>query len=219
MLDLWAYLYRYFALELCEASLDQLFLKPEHPRKYKGPMLPGHLKVLLQLASGLEYIHSKKLIHRDIKPGNVLISVDSSGTKGVTMKWADFGLSKFVNERGTFTMSGVKGSDTWMAPELLKLLYDEGEIQQQRGTVRSDIFSEGLVFGYLLSAGKHLFGVDPEIQSNILKNEPINVTTGPLYIFFSLTNFGKTIYVELLWKIYRYSVGIYPEFDPQNARK
>jgi serine/threonine protein kinase len=71
------------------------------------------------LASGLEYIHSKKLIHRDIKPENVLISIDST-TELVTIKWADFGLSKFVNERGTFTLSGIKGTTNYFAPELLK---------------------------------------------------------------------------------------------------
>jgi len=50
------------------------------------------LKVLHQLAGGLEYIHQKKLIHRDVKPfENVLIWVDS-GQKKVVMKWADFDL-------------------------------------------------------------------------------------------------------------------------------
>ena len=61
------------------------------------------------------------------------------------MKWADFGLSKPVNERGTYTMSGIKGSDTWMAPEMLRMVeLEEGEIRQ-RGTIKSDIFSEGHV--------------------------------------------------------------------------
>ena len=59
-------------------------------------------EILLQLAKGLEYIHNKKLIHRDIKPQNVLICIDP-GNQQVVMKWGDFGLSKQVNERGTFT--------------------------------------------------------------------------------------------------------------------
>jgi serine/threonine protein kinase len=66
--------------------------------------------VFSQLASGLDYINPKKLIHRDIKPANVLIHVDPT-TGQVTMKWADFGLSRSVNERGTFTInSGIKGT-------------------------------------------------------------------------------------------------------------
>ena len=88
-------------MELCAASLDQIFLDP---KKYNGPNLPHYTTVVLQLAEGLEYIHSKNLIHRDIKPGNVLIYVDSTDGK-ITMKWADFGLSRTVNERGTYTMS------------------------------------------------------------------------------------------------------------------
>ena len=166
-------------MELCEASLDQLFLKSDDPKKYNGPILPCHFTVLLQLATGLEYIHSKKLIHRDIKPGNVLISCTE---EKVTMKWADFGLSKPVNERGTYTMSGIKGSDTWMAPEMLRMVeLEEGEIRQ-RGTIKSDIFSEGLVFGYFLSDGKHPYGVGYKIQYNILKNKPVKLEGKYIYL-------------------------------------
>ena len=64
--------FRYYYLELCNASLEKLFLKDGHKNKYHGPMPPS-LTVLHQLAVGLEYIHKMGLVHRDLKPENVLI--------------------------------------------------------------------------------------------------------------------------------------------------
>ncbi|XP_046457501.1 serine/threonine-protein kinase/endoribonuclease IRE2-like [Daphnia pulex] len=167
--------FKYFALELCVASLDQIFLDSENPKKYKGPKLPHHSTVCSQLASGLDYIHLKKLIHRDIKPANVLIHVDPT-TGQVTMKWADFGLSRTVNERGTFTInSGIKGTKNWYAPELLKLSSQFQSSKQPRGTVKSDVFAQGLVFAYLLLDGQHLYGNDYEISANIMADNPVNI--------------------------------------------
>ncbi|XP_046438240.1 serine/threonine-protein kinase/endoribonuclease IRE1-like [Daphnia pulex] len=170
--------FKMFALELCDASLDQLFLKEKDPKKYSGPM-PPQIEVLLQLAKGLEYIHQMGLVHRDIKPHNVLIRLDST-TQRVVMKWADFGLSKKVNERGTFTMSGVRGTHDYFAPEILKLLDDDqiatDNEDKKRGTVQSDVFAEGLVFGYFLSRGVHPFGTTShQIQNNLRTNEPANL--------------------------------------------
>ncbi len=159
-------------MELCDASLDQVFLKSDHLRKYKGPILPHNLKVFIQLALGLEYIHSKKLIHRDIKPANVLISIDSAGL--VTIKWADFGLSRTVNERETCTLNGIRGTRNWCAPELLSSLESEEE-ELGQGTVKSDVFSLALVFGYLLLGGQHLYGLKFDISIDILKQAPVNM--------------------------------------------
>ncbi len=160
--------------------MDQIFLHPNHPRKYKGPKLPHYSAVFYQLAFGLEHIHSKKLIHRDIKPANVLISVDSA-TGQVTMKWADFGLSRSVNERGTYTYtltSGIRGTRNWLAPELLKLVNQFQKSEQPRGTVKSDVFALGLVFACLLLDGKHLYGLDDiQISANILDNNPVNINS------------------------------------------
>jgi serine/threonine protein kinase len=155
--------------------LDQIFLETNHPRKYKGPKLPHHFTVFLQLAEGLEYIHSKNLIHRDIKPGNVLIHVDSTDGK-ITMKLADFDLSRPVNERGTFTMSsGFVGTRNWYAPELLKLITQLQQSTQRRGTVKSDVFALGLVFVYLLIDGQHLYGSNEiEIMANIVANKQVH---------------------------------------------
>jgi serine/threonine protein kinase len=161
-------IFRFFALELCAASLDQLFLKPEN---YKGFKLPHHLTVIFHLASGLSYIHSKGLFHRDIKPANVLIFIDST-TGLVTMKWADFGLSKFVNERGTCTLSGIKGTECYYAPELLRSLEKKNT---GRGTIKSDVFSFALVIGYLLLDGHHLYGTNYGILINIVNKSPVNM--------------------------------------------
>jgi serine/threonine protein kinase len=166
-----------FVLELCDASLDRLFLKKDDPKKYSGPM-PQKTEVLLQLAKGLEYIHKMELVHRDIKPQNVLILLDTT-TQQVVMKWADFGYSKRVNERGSFSMSGVRGTYDYFAPEILKLLDEDSSTDNEakkRGTVKSDVFAEGLVFGYFLSEGVHPFGSSShQILVNVRKKEPANL--------------------------------------------
>ena len=79
-------------MELCAASLSDYI-----QGRYQGPM-PTDEQVLFQLASGLEYIHSNGTLHRDVEPNNVLISL----TKPVQMKYCDFGLSRFVNEIGSW---------------------------------------------------------------------------------------------------------------------
>ena len=146
--------------------------------------MPTKIEVLYQLAVGLDYIHKMKFIHRDIKPENVLIWVNPENGK-VLMKWADFGLSKSVNERGTCSMSGVSGTPNWLAPELLKLLLDDGETEgdkiEQRGTIQTDVFAEGLLFGYYLTDGLHPFGSRFQIAPNILMNNPVNLSSKNIY--------------------------------------
>ncbi|KZR99174.1 Uncharacterized protein APZ42_005066, partial [Daphnia magna] len=168
----------YYALELCVASLDQLFLESDNRKKYKGPMLQN-IKIFRQLAVGLEYIHSKKLIHRDIKPENVLICVSSTGQgDNITIKWSDFGLAKSVNEKGLHSWTGARGTRTWYAPEVLEKLIKEEKAKEEEfwGTVQSDVFVLGLVFGYLFLKGEHLYGSsEKEIHDNIIKNNAVNI--------------------------------------------
>ncbi len=142
-------------------------------------MLPHHSKVLFQLADGLAYIHSMNLIHGEIKPENVLISVDPSNEQKVTMKWTDFGLCRLPNERRTLSFV-VREAFNWLAPELLKQLdgksnyetYEQALQNCQKGTVKSDVFAEGLVFGYYCRNGFHPYGTRyHEIQTNLRKKQ------------------------------------------------
>ncbi len=157
-------------LELCTGTL-----KDYCEKKYEGPELPPDDIVLNQIANGLHYIHSRNLVHRDVKPDNILISI----TTPVKMKLSDFGYVKKISPQGTFTQSGLKGTLIWMAPEILELLNDSRESTTEElphGDIQSDTFAAGCVFFYYLTRGKHPFGNNPfRIQVNILDNNPIEL--------------------------------------------
>jgi serine/threonine protein kinase len=144
--------------------------------------MPKEKEVFYQLAKGLAHIHEMQLIHRDIKPENTLIWEDSTGGT-VLMKWADFGLSKQVNPGGSHSISEVRGTRNWYSPEILKIKREGNDGRttttsfniRPRGSIKSDVFSAGLVFGYYLLGGHHPFGSGYDIEQNIVNNEPVNL--------------------------------------------
>jgi serine/threonine protein kinase len=158
-------------LELCAGTLTDYC-----EDKYKGPELPPDDIVLYQIANGLHYIHSQNLVHRDVKPDNILISI----TTPVQMKLSDFGFVKKTSHRGTFTHSTLKGTLNWMAPEILELMddsYDDTPSEElPHGTIQSDTFAAGCVFFYFLTRGTHPFGSNSlKIPGNIIDNNPIEL--------------------------------------------
>jgi serine/threonine protein kinase len=99
------------------------------------------------------------------------------------MKWADFGLSRSVNEQGTCKLSGIKGTLNWFAPELLKSL-ERSDGKLERGTVKSDVFALALVFGFLLLGGQHLYGTTIHIPLNISVQAPVNMESKSHFSIF-----------------------------------
>jgi serine/threonine protein kinase len=152
-------------MELCAGSLQDFIYG-----KYHGPNIPTDEEVLFQLANGLDYIHSKKLVHRDISPANILICL----TTPVQMKWSGFRASKPVNERGTCSLSGLRGTRNWYSPEELSMFQSAENADHRRGSVKSDIFSAGCVFIFFLLRGKHPFGESFDIDRNILEGRPVD---------------------------------------------
>ncbi|KAJ7225585.1 kinase-like protein, partial [Mycena pura] len=64
-----------------------------------------------QIAAGLEFLHSKRVLHRDLKGENILVELSG------ICKISDFGISKMVDKDEAFT--GMRGTVYWMAPEVV----------------------------------------------------------------------------------------------------
>jgi len=109
-----------------------------------APRLERIAAVAEQMASALDYIHGKDLVHRDVKPSNVMVIADGADGRPVETKLLDFGVVHAVHGAD---MTGVEqpGTVIYMAPELLR---NEGV-----PTPAADIYSFGLVL-YQLLTGK-----------------------------------------------------------------
>jgi serine/threonine-protein kinase/endoribonuclease IRE1 len=118
----------YIALELCPASLFDLIDQPATYPELVAQLDPK--KALKQIASGLRHLHSLKIVHRDIKPQNILVSTAKRGQPGLRMLISDFGLCKKLDvDESSFqqTMNHAAGSFGYRAPEVLRGLVDPNE--------------------------------------------------------------------------------------------
>jgi serine/threonine protein kinase len=104
--------------------------------KKNGRISEKQTKIFMtQIASGLHYLHSLNLIHRDLKPHNILLS------KNGNIKIADFGFVKDYTEISMFDT--LCGSPIYMAPEIL---------QHKKYDAKVDLWSIGIILYEMLSA-------------------------------------------------------------------
>ncbi len=134
----------------------------------EGPIpLARAAKIVAQIADGLAYAHEHHIVHRDIKPGNILI------TRGDRVKITDFGLARLTTTAGSVTQTGhAVGSPSYMSPE---------QVQGHAIDGRSDLFSLGVLF-YELVTGRRPFvgeGLTNIIFKIIQDNPPLVSTVNP----------------------------------------
>ena len=152
-------------MELCSGTLDDVIEK-----RYEGPYAGPMEELLRQAAVGLQYLHSKGVIHRDIKPNNILVATHRGpgprADGAVVAKLADFGLAKQkAADRSCVSKSasGVTGTQGWAAPECL-------DDSVKRITFAADVFSLGCVVAYAMTGGEHPFGTGTsQRMANIIK--------------------------------------------------
>jgi serine/threonine protein kinase len=134
--------------------------------------LPSRVRIaaglLRQILDGLDYAHDKGLVHRDIKPRNILVSRRDTALKA---KLADFGLAKNFLEAGLTRFScdnDIKGTLNYMAPE---------QVENSRyATPASDIFSCGATL-YTLISGFPIYNLMNSTESleAILRQGPVPI--------------------------------------------
>ena len=106
----------------------------------------------LHLAHALAYAHAEGILHRDLKPDNVMLRWDG------TLKLMDFGIARFLDESQVTMTGALVGSPAFMSPEQAR----EGVLDH-----RSDLFSVGTMLFYLVTGQLPFSGSNPSL---ILKN-------------------------------------------------
>jgi eukaryotic-like serine/threonine-protein kinase len=125
----------YMAMELLEGvELRDMMKRGRLP-------LPRALEIAAQVADGLAYAHERGVVHRDIKPGNIMIVRERHA------KIMDFGIARMRISDIKTQAGAILGSPKYMSPE---------QVTGQRADHRSDIFSLGVVL-YELVAGEAPF--------------------------------------------------------------
>lgn len=126
-----------------------------------GGPLPAHeaIDVVGQVADALEVAHRKGVIHRDVKPANILLCRDGR------VMVADFGIAKAVDVHDLTETGAMLGTAKYLAPE---------QVEGSTATPRSDVYSLGVVL-YEVLTGRPPFEADSEVATALarLHRDPI----------------------------------------------
>lgn len=159
-------------LEYCNGGdLDKYirrvrYERPDYP-------LPELKLVAWNIASGLYEMHKRKMMHRDIKPGNILLIVDEKSRDLVDVKMCDYGLSKKVANCDPLQAGTVLGTYDYFAPELYEIMERRmaGHNVKMEYTYKIDVWSYGVLL-YFTLYGRTIME-PPGSKTTVMKNKVI----------------------------------------------
>ena len=142
----------FYAMEFVEGETLESLIKRSGRLEVKLA-----LEIAAQIAAGLAAVHEQKLVHRDIKPTNIMVSLKEGNR--VTVKIIDLGLSKTVAEspsQPAISMPGAfAGTPEFASPE---------QFAGVGVDIRSDLYSLGMTFWEMLTGKLPFHGTPPEVM-------------------------------------------------------
>jgi eukaryotic-like serine/threonine-protein kinase len=146
----------YIAMEYLDGeSLEKTILRQDD--------LPLALKVgfIVRICQALEYAHKNRVVHRDIKPGNIMVNFEG------VVKVVDFGIARLVDFSRTHTNMMI-GTPSYMAPELFR---------KKKADERTDIWAAGITFYELICYQRPFNGEGYDIIRGIMEDELPSIST------------------------------------------
>jgi tRNA A-37 threonylcarbamoyl transferase component Bud32 len=143
---------------MVDGSLRHVLVRKDRQLDHRKRLI-----IAMDAAFGMEYLHSKNIVHFDLKCDNLLVNLKDPSRP--ICKVADFGLSKI--KRNTLVSGGVRGTLPWMAPELLNG-------SSNKVSEKVDVFSFGIVLWEILTgeepyANMHYGAIIGGIVNNTLR--------------------------------------------------
>jgi len=146
----------YFAMELVEGK--SLYAMQKAGYRFNCIEV---IEIGIQVCEGLQHSHNLGVVHRDLKPGNIIRGQDGQ------IKLADFGIAKRFGGQ-QLTMAGVLGTAEFMSPE---------QARGKPATIQSDLYSFGAVLFALLTGKPPFEGPVPQkILEKVVKERPPSLT-------------------------------------------
>ncbi|MBI1750960.1 MAG: PEGA domain-containing protein [Acidobacteria bacterium] len=143
----------YITMEYVEGRSLQALIDQKQPFP-----LPRVMRIMGQVCSALEFAHQRNVVHRDVKPANIVLAADD------TVKITDFGTAKIL-QLGTTQSGTIVGTPSYMSPEQIKGKPIDG---------RSDVFSLGVILYELVTGEKPFPGESiTTVIYKIVNEEPI----------------------------------------------
>ncbi len=150
----------FYAMEFCDGPSAQEYIEE------KGSMDPADVLALgLQAAGALQAVEANNLIHRDVKPSNIILVNDAQGRSQV--KLIDFGLARDIMRDAqdpNLSQGGFVGTPTFASPEQL--------LEQENLDIRSDIYSLGITLWFMLTGRPPFAGSQFEVMFHHVNTPP-----------------------------------------------
>ncbi len=109
----------------------------------QGPLEPeAAAEAGIQACAGLDYAHRRGIIHRDVKPGNLMVVGGPVGGGAMTVKLTDFGIARAIEQTRITQVGSVVGTAAYLAPE---------QVRGEEATPATDVYALGVVLYQFLT--------------------------------------------------------------------
>lgn len=164
---------RYLVVELIQGQTLRQLLS-------EGAPLPPEVAaaIAIEVCAGLAHAHSQGVVHRDVKPENVLLRLDARGVAETRVKLTDFGIAKLLDAQGVTHTGQVLGSPAHMAPEQI----EGGEVD-----ARSDVFGVGVLLYEMMTGSLPFDGKNPAqvlrrvLEGSFIPADRVNPLVGNVF--------------------------------------